>query len=455
MNPRTLIVVALAGVCGLSAMFLVHALRKPQGGPVVEKTGVVFAAADIKPGETIVEAMLEVKQVPVGDIPEDAIRKVADALDRAAQAQLDQGDMIRGKKLAEKGAGRGMAARVKPGMRAFTIQTPSLSGSLAGFLMTGNEVDVLLTINSGGGPQDQTGGGVTSTLLQKVEILAVHTTVSTPTNNKINPDDSRSVTLQVTPEQAALLDLGQSKGTLHLSLRNLKDLVGPKSRPVTMADLQIPQIKPVEVAAAPPPMPELAIRPGMRAFTIQTPRHSSSLVGFLKPGAKVDVLVTSKAGEGGGKTSTLLPKVEVLADHTYFKRSEDSKLGSEEIRAVTLHVKPEDAERLNLGEQTGTLHLTLRNDRDEDDEIRDPVTLADLHRARKIAAPPGDRMIVDPPQVLFTRTMRGTALGQDSLTIIRPARPAPPPGRPAAPRQAGGDPSVPLNFPPLGAVGRD
>ena len=64
MNARTLIVVTLAVVCGLSAMMLVQALRKPPSGPVIEKTGVVFAATDLKPGETILESMVELREVP-------------------------------------------------------------------------------------------------------------------------------------------------------------------------------------------------------------------------------------------------------------------------------------------------------------------------------------------------------------------------------------------------------
>ena len=204
MNPRTLIVVVLAGVCGLSAMVLVQALRKPAGAPVVPTTPVVFAVDDLKPGETISAAMIELKPMPVDQVPEDAIRKLEDALDRASRSQLDKGDMLREKKLAEKGAGRGMAALVRSGMRAFTIQTPSFSGSLAGFILPGNRVDVLLTmtVNSGRERDDETGGGSTTTLLQNVEILAVHTTVNTPTANKINPDDARSITLLVSPEDS-------------------------------------------------------------------------------------------------------------------------------------------------------------------------------------------------------------------------------------------------------------
>src|SRR5947209_10559902 len=109
MNPRTMIVVVLAGVCGLSAMVLVQAMRKPSGAPAVPTTPAVFAVDDLKPGETITAAMLEVRQVAVDQVPEDAVRKLEDAVDRAAQRPIDKGDMLRDKKLAEKGAGRGMA----------------------------------------------------------------------------------------------------------------------------------------------------------------------------------------------------------------------------------------------------------------------------------------------------------------------------------------------------------
>ena len=241
MNIRALIVVPLALVCGLSAVFLVKAMRKPVSASTIDRTPVVFAVEDVKTGEMVSEKSVEIRQIPTEDVPEDAIRKTADAIDRAARSTIDKGDMLRDLKLAEKGAGRGMAALIKPGMRAFTIQTPSFSSSLAGFLLPGNRVDVLLTATPvpGGGPAtDDPSGITTSTLLQDVEILAVHTNVSTPSANKINPDDARSVTLSVSPGDAQRLDLGQNRGTLHLTLRNPNDKNLAKADASTLLDLQ-------------------------------------------------------------------------------------------------------------------------------------------------------------------------------------------------------------------------
>ncbi len=302
MNPRTLIVGILAVVCGLSAMVLVQALRRPPSGPKVEKVSVVFAADDIKPGEAILESMLELREIPKAEAPEDAILKLADAVDRAAMAQLDKGDLLRERKLAEKGAGRGMAALIKAGMRAFTIQTPSFSSSLAGFLLPGNKVDVLLTINAQGGQEDETGGTATTTLLQNVEILAVHTTVNTPTNNKIDPDQARSVTLLVTPDDAALLDLGQNKGTLHLSLRNIKDTLSVKPRAMTLADLQLPRpIKAIAAVAKPSPAPSPVPAPPTE------PSSAFDAEPFPEPAA-VTVAVRTLRGTGAGQYHVAMPR---------------------------------------------------------------------------------------------------------------------------------------------------
>jgi Flp pilus assembly protein CpaB len=121
-------------------------------------------------------------------------------------------------KLAPKGSGRGMAALIPKGMRAFTIQTPSIASGGAGFVMPGHKVDVLLTMNDVG-TNDQTVGGSTTTLVQNVEIRAVDQNIDAPAENKMDKD-LRSVTLLVTPQQAKHLDLGQNKGTLHLAFRN-------------------------------------------------------------------------------------------------------------------------------------------------------------------------------------------------------------------------------------------
>jgi pilus assembly protein CpaB len=146
-------------------------------------------------------------------------------------------------KLAPRDAGRGVAALIPKGMRAFTIHTPTAASGVGGFILPGNKVDVLLTCNASG-PNDTTGGGSTTTLLQCVEILAVDQRLDAPAENKVDPRDLRSVTLLVNPDQAAKLSLAMDKGTLHLSLRNPEDSDAADSLPVTLADIRFRQEAP-------------------------------------------------------------------------------------------------------------------------------------------------------------------------------------------------------------------
>jgi pilus assembly protein CpaB len=148
-------------------------------------------------------------------------------------------------------------------MRAFTIHTPSIASGVAGFVLPGNKVDVLLTIADLSGDTQSavfplatpsplgrntglrpTGGGSTTTLLQNVEILAVDQKIQAPAENKVDTNQLRSVTLLVTPQQANMLDLGQNKGTLHLALRNMDDRADSRTHPATLADLQFHQEPP-------------------------------------------------------------------------------------------------------------------------------------------------------------------------------------------------------------------
>jgi pilus assembly protein CpaB len=128
-------------------------------------------------------------------------------------------------------------------MRAFTIHTPQVASSVGGFILPGNKVDVLLTMTSNN-PHDFTGGAVTTTILQNVEILAVDQRLDAPSENKVDPNHLQSVTLLVTPDQAAKLELGQNKGSLHLTLRNPEDSAAAKTQPATLSGLQFYQEKP-------------------------------------------------------------------------------------------------------------------------------------------------------------------------------------------------------------------
>jgi pilus assembly protein CpaB len=175
-------------------------------------------------------------------------------------------------------------------MRAYSVKVPDVAQGVAGFILPGNRVDVLLSVGEISGGNNDTGGGSTTTLLQNVEILAVDQKMDAPADNKVDTKDLRSVTLLVTPQQANLLDLGQNKGMLHLSLRNREDTLAARTQPATLADLRFRQEKPWDerakgvlealgkalaqrqVASAPPAKPVVKAPEPPPTFAIRTIR---------------------------------------------------------------------------------------------------------------------------------------------------------------------------------------
>lgn len=252
MSFRSLLVVVLAVVCGGAAAVAVGRMRPTSGtsSSTQEMTQVVVAAVDISRGRTLTEKDLSTRQWPKNVLPKGVVADIQQAVDRAALIPVVAGEPLFETKLASKESGRGLAALVPPGMRAYTIQAKGVATNIAGFALPGNRVDVLLNLH--GRENDDSGGGSTTTLLQSVEILAVGQALDAPAENKVKPSEIQSVTLLVTPEQAALLDLGQAAGQLSLSLRNPEDGHEAVTQPKTLADIRYRQEKPVKVPSLAP-----------------------------------------------------------------------------------------------------------------------------------------------------------------------------------------------------------
>jgi pilus assembly protein CpaB len=269
----------LALVFGGSAAVGINSLRHPGPPPIKPDTvTVLLAAVDIPPFAAIAKEMIKTQEWPKDLVPADAVTKLEEVLDRPVVAPMVKGELVIENKLAPRGADRGMATKIPKGMRAFTIHTPTVEAGVAGFILPGNKVDVLLTID-GRSDQEPNGGSSTVTLLQNVEILAIEQRVVAPAESKVDPGQLKSVTLLVTPQEAARLTLGQNKGRLCLSLRNHGDASQVRTEPVHIGHLlgEVPReaLKPVE----PPPPLQIRIVRGTQEGVIQVPQPSTNSAG--------------------------------------------------------------------------------------------------------------------------------------------------------------------------------
>ena len=283
MSIRALLITALGIACGLFAVMGINQLRQVSGTTVVAKpkvTQVLVVTSAVSRGYAIDESMIELRDWPVDLVPENVLVETDQAVGRIALTHLIKGEPLLDGKLAPAGVGRGAGNLVSPGLRAYSILAANSASSVAGLILPGDHVDVILSIQSN--VNDETGGGSSTTLLQNVEILAIDQELEAPAENRADPGLS-TVTLLVTQRQASLLGLGMKAGVLSLALRNPEDEEVAETEPVTLAGIRFREEPPEEnqaplaVAALPEPVPPTTVslrKPEIKISNIRTLRGS-------------------------------------------------------------------------------------------------------------------------------------------------------------------------------------
>jgi len=105
----------------------------------------------------------------------------------------------------------------------------------------------------------------------------------------------------------------------------------------------------------------LKVPKGFRAVSVKV-TMDSSVSSLIEPGDKVDVIVVMKRSQDAPAMSkTILKLVQVFAVNTEMAKSPDKDKTLEEVRTISLLLDPEGAERLAMGQEMGTVRLTLRS----------------------------------------------------------------------------------------------
>ncbi len=158
MNPRALILIALAGVAFILVFFLTRAFlannntqpAAPVSQPVVEAPAVEVLVATIDlPVGTIVNQEHFVEQGWPETLINDAYYHVGgdnpiDLVGKVVRNPIQAGTPMTRSALVAPGERGFMAAILNPGMRAVTISLNAQS-SIGGFIYPGDRVDVILT----------------------------------------------------------------------------------------------------------------------------------------------------------------------------------------------------------------------------------------------------------------------------------------------------------------------
>lgn len=201
----------------------------PKHAEVSDLKDVVIAARPLPVGLTVKAADLKVVKMPAQAFPKGAFSKPEDVLDRPVVSTILAEEPLIDGRLAQRGSGVGLAPVIPVGMRAVTVRVNDVVG-VAGFVLPGMRVDVLITGHPPGNPTM-----VTKTVLQNILVLSAGQNLQTDATGK--PVDAPNVTVLVTPQQAELLTLAGNEGRIQLVLRNGGDQTIEKTDGLSLAAL--------------------------------------------------------------------------------------------------------------------------------------------------------------------------------------------------------------------------
>jgi pilus assembly protein CpaB len=191
--------------------------------PLLVRT--LVAARPIAAGSLLRGEDLGVREVPTGDAGEGVLRdtpesraELAGALVRRyleAGERITMGDVLRPR---DRGF---LAAVLRPNMRAITVGVDAVTGT-AGLIWPGDRVDLLLTQSLDERVTQLSRRVVGETVLNDVRVIAVDQQLTQgATGANASPDGkvARTVTLEVSPEEAERVAVAGQLGRLSLTIR--------------------------------------------------------------------------------------------------------------------------------------------------------------------------------------------------------------------------------------------
>lgn len=191
--------------------------------PLMVRT--LVAARPIPAGSLLRAEDLGVREVPTGEAGEGVLRDTAEVRAELAGAlvrrYLEAGERIAmGDVLRPRDRGF-LAAVLRPNMRAITVGVDAITGA-AGLIWPGDRVDLLLTQSLDESVAQLSRRVVGETVLRDVRVIAVDqqlTQGAAGANASPEGKIARTVTLEVTPEEAERVAVAGQLGRLSLTIR--------------------------------------------------------------------------------------------------------------------------------------------------------------------------------------------------------------------------------------------
>lgn len=226
MQGRNWLIAVIAIAVGVIAVIIANAWfsgiseRSERTAEAQKLVQVVVATQPLEFGTKLVPQNIKLQPWPAASVPQGAFTTIQDALrdNRVALRPIVPGEPILSSKVSGKDGRATLAALLPDGMRAVSVPVSAVNG-VAGFVLPGTMVDVLLTrqIDGDGAKRQDLRSDV---VLQNVQVLAVDQLAN---DKEGKPKVGKTATLAVTLYDAQRLAIATKVGTLSLVLRKVED----------------------------------------------------------------------------------------------------------------------------------------------------------------------------------------------------------------------------------------
>jgi pilus assembly protein CpaB len=243
MRLRAVVTFATGLVLAGGAVYYVDQQLKLQRGltpqaaaqpPAIALTKVVLAKQDLAYGTKLKPEYLVEVDWPASAAPQGSFPSVKELLgdgkeERIVLRAVSKDEPLLQAKVSGFGGKATIATKLTEGKRASSIRINDVNG-VAGFVLPGDRVDVLLTREVGDEQKDL----VTDIILQGIVVLGIDQLTD---EQRDKPQVARTATVEVTPEEAQKLALAMQVGTLSLALRNIGSVETAKTQRIRVSDL--------------------------------------------------------------------------------------------------------------------------------------------------------------------------------------------------------------------------
>jgi len=238
MRTKSIALLAVALGCGLIASIgitQVLATRTPEVQLVTGETETIFVAlGEVAMGDMLSAQLVRLEPWPKDKVPPGAITKLDDLDGRRTKVRLFAGEPILEDKLFRKGEEYIPTSLIPKGYRVVAVKatTDTVGGNL---LNPGDRVDVMVYLTRN--PQFEIETTGMRMVLENIKVFAVNDIVEVGSEKESRTIKAATVSLLVTPEQAAKLALAAELGPIKLALRGPDESATKGAIEVTPRDL--------------------------------------------------------------------------------------------------------------------------------------------------------------------------------------------------------------------------